>query len=174
MAVATSGSSPPRRATSRASENACRRPPLTSVASARKCSPTADRKMPGDGSNGRNRALPGREGLRPLSLPLATFAAAICNSSFTSTPVVRFAQIAGVAELLGERAISNPLLPLPLAPVRQEGARSKPIFLSHGEREAIFCIAPLSLTHSLASLSAGTALLPAGRPSAGLASTTRP
>ena len=37
----------------------------------------------------------------------------------------RRTQIAVVAGGLGERVISNPLLPFPLAPVRQEGARSR-------------------------------------------------
>jgi hypothetical protein len=44
----------------------------------------------------------------------------------TATPAVRCAQEAGIAERRGERVISNPLPPFPLALVRREGARSGP------------------------------------------------
>jgi hypothetical protein len=50
---------------------------------------------------------------------------------FTSTPAGRNAQQAGIAGSLDERLISDPSLPFPLAPVRQEGAKSGRFSLGH-------------------------------------------
>jgi hypothetical protein len=109
--------------------------------------------------------LPGRAGLRPLALPLAPFAVAICNSSYASTPVRRCGNHASDFDHQGLRSCDRNALflgsPRHSAPALSRlralaGSRRNPDTVRRSENglEAYLPIARSAIALSIAALTA--------------------